>query len=620
MTPCADLHERLEADIAALGERAKLDPELQAAIGATMFDLPGSEDNTVTVLLRREHLQQAPAGSLLRIVSRADGRRYLGVVSAGPFAQPDSLRADAPVLVTVATRGGDYLPQYHGRVQVTLLGEELSDGSLTPPRLRPLPNSPVLPLDAAESARMLHAGGDVRLGLAVGFDGVEIGLPSDSKAVLPRHLAVLGTTGGGKSTTVSGLVKRAADAGVAVVLLDVEGEYSHLHQPTDDPRMLSGLAERGLKPGGVPAERMTLYHLVGRDTANPRHPRLRRFSLQFARLSPYMVIEILDLSDAQQERFLKAYDIAKDVLRDLNIFPVKGNAEQERLALEIDEFERGYPRLTLSLLLDVVGACLAHAEKQSREGRKSREERDEEPEFRPYNAALASPEGRASLRTRLHAANPPGHAISWRALLGRLWRLHRLQVFDRRDNDADFLRFKELLRPGQVSVIDLSDSGMSQLNNLVIADLLHGLQEAQDEAYRAAEAAGKTPPRALVVIEEAHEFLSEERVERMRILFEQVARIAKRGRKRWLGLCFVTQLPQHLPRQVLGLVNSFVLHKITDPGVVSVLRKTVSGIDEGLWARLPGLAPGQALVSLPHLARPLLASVDPTPARLRLVD
>ncbi len=34
------------------------------------------------------------------------------------------------------------------------------------------------------------------------------------------------------------------------------------------------------------------------------------------------------------------------------------------------------------------------------------------------------------------------------------------------------------------------------------------------------------------------------------------------------------------PRQVFGLVNSYVLHKITDPQVVSALRRTVSGIDE----------------------------------------
>ena len=124
----------------------------------------------------------------------------------------------------------------------------------------------------------------------------------------------------------------------------------------------------------------------------------------------------------------------------------------------------------------------------------------------------------------------------------------------------------------------------------------------------------------MVVIEEAHEFLSAERAEKTQHLFAQVARIAKRGRKRWLSLAFVTQLPQHLPRAVLGLVNNFVLHKITDPQVVSALRHTVSGIDESLWARLPGLAPGQAIVSFGHMTRPLMVAIDPAPCKLRMQD
>ncbi len=106
----------------------------------------------------------------------------------------------------------------------------------------------------------------------------------------------------------------------------------------------------------------------------------------------------------------------------------------------------------------------------------------------------------------------------------------------------------------------------------------------------------------------------------MPVLFEQVARIAKRGHKRWLGLVFVTQLPQHLPRPVFGLVNSYILHKIADSTAVSNLQRTVSGIDESLWHRLPGLAPGQAIIPFPHMTLPLLVAIDPTPARLRLVD
>jgi DNA helicase HerA-like ATPase len=481
---------------------------------------------------------------------------------------------------------------------------------------------------------VLRTGGDLRLGLVAGHRSVVVRVPSDQKAVLPRHLAILGTTGSGKSTTVGGLVHQAQAAGMAVILLDVEGEYTHLHEPADHPRMRAALAERGLEPAGVPAERVSLYHLVGRDTVNPHHPHVRPFSLQFARLSPYAAADILGLSDPQAQRFFKAYDIAKEVLRDLGVFPERNagpqeHARQERLAMELDEFERGYPRLALGLLLDVVAACRDLAERSSAEGH-ARGKRPvpgtEEPTpagFTPSSAVLRTPEGQAALRRRVHSMDAQGNAISWRALLGRLGRLNRLKVFD--TPRARPLVYKELLRPGGVSIVDLSDATVSELNNLVIADLLRGVQEAQERAYReyergGGEGGGAPPPRVLIIIEEAHEFLSAERAEKTQHLFAQVARIAKRGRKRWLSLAFVTQLPQHLPRAVLGLVNNFVLHKITDPQVVSALRHTVSGIDESLWARLPGLAPGQAIVSFGHMTRPLLVAVDPAPCKLRMMD
>jgi DNA helicase HerA-like ATPase len=614
----------LDSEIAAAGGPTVVPPEFVGVIGRTLFDLPGSSDLTVTVLLPNDHLHRAPSQSLVRIRSK-DGRSYLGVVTAGPFAEPDGLRGDSPMLQAVATHGGDYLPPYHGRVQVSILGEELADRSLTPPRLRPLPNSPVWVLSDVESGEVLKCDGDVRLGLAAGHEGVVVGVPSELKSVFPRHTAILGTTGGGKSNTVAGLVKRATDAGMAVVLLDVEGEYTRLHEANANEKMFAALRDRGLKPDGVPAERMSVYHLVGRDTTNPQHPRRREFSLQFAWLSPYQVFEILGLSDAQQERFLKAYDITKEVMRELHIFPAERNAEQEQIAAELDEFERGYPRMTLRMLMDVTAACLERADSAggSKKKRGQADEDDEDGDsFRvePKSKAFDNPKGIAAIKKRIHTANPPKNAISWRGLMGRLGRLNRLKVFTEEDAGPPPVTYKNLLKPGSLSVFDLSDSGYSELNNLVIADLLRGIQSAQDAAYEEAEKKGEKPPRVLIVIEEAHEFLSEERIDKTPILFQQVARIAKRGRKRWLGLCFVTQLPAHLPKQVLGLCNSFILHKLTDPHVVNQLKRQVGGVDEGLWDRLPGLAPGQAVAAFPHLTRPILVSIDPTPCQLRMTD
>jgi hypothetical protein len=96
--PPSDMLRSLDEDIAASGGEVRPEPGWEGAIGATMFDLPGSEDGTVTVLLPQEHLHLAPSQSLLRIESHIDGRGYLGIVTAGPFAEPDSLRGDSNLL------------------------------------------------------------------------------------------------------------------------------------------------------------------------------------------------------------------------------------------------------------------------------------------------------------------------------------------------------------------------------------------------------------------------------------------------------------------------------------------------------------------------------------------
>ena len=563
--------------------------EYAGSVGRTMFDSPASEDNSITVLLPRETLQQAPSQAIVRIKSVPDGREYLGVVVKGPFAEPDGLRADAPLVVTTTVRGGIFMPKYHGRIQVELLGEWIG-GVLEPPRYRPLPNSPVFVLGEEETQAVLATDGDLRLGLAVGHEHVEVGIPSDRKSVLPRHTGIIGTTGGGKSTTVAGLVAQAQQAGLAVVLFDVEGEYTFLDQPTDDPQMVALLPRREAEPRGV--ERTTLYHLAGRDTANPDHPSKVAFGLQFSRFSPYTVMDILDLPEAQQDRFLQAYDLTKTYLRKTEASPTSD--------FEIDELDEGFPGMTLAHLLDVVGAIAAVVAKD--------EPRLQSPAFAQVQGGLKQDIG----------ALKPSSLASWRALMGKLGRLKRLKVFD--NPAAEPLDYAALLNAGQVGIIDLSDTDSPTLNNLVIADFLRGVQRQQEVAYAAADRGAGRPPRTVVIIEEAHEFLSRDRIGKMPHLFAQVARIAKRGRKRWLGLVFVTQLPQQLPHEVIGLINNWVIHKISDAGVIGTLKGSVSGIDDGLWRRLPGLAPGQAIVSFGHMQRPVLTAIDPTPAKLRMVD
>lgn len=583
--------DRIAADGEAVGGPWEEPDAYRGAVGRTMFDSPSSVDHAITVLLPRDQLSRVPSQSIVRIESVEDGRTYLGIVVKGPFAEPDGLRADTPLVVTTTVRGGIFMPKYHGRVGVELLGERVGN-VLQPPRFRPLPNSPVFVLNDEETVPVLGVGGDLRIGLAVGHQAITVGMPSELKSVLPRHTGIVGTTGSGKSTTVAGMIAQAQQTGLATIVLDVEGEYTFIGEPTDDPHMQTLLHGRGMRSSGV--SDVAIYHLVGRDSSNPHHPRRRAFGLQFDHLSAYTVAELLDLNDAQQERYWQAYDAAKTVLRRLRLSTVDD--------LSLDEFESGFPGLTLNLLIDIASAFESTAAKG-------------DVEFRAPVLLGRAAEAKGAIQPMLAKATS---TTSWRALLGRLGRLRRLNVFDR--PDVPPLNFTAMLQPGQVSIIDLSDTDSPELNNLAIADILRGIQRQQEIAYEFAESRSQHPPRTLVIIEEAHEFLAKDRIDRMPHLFAQVARIAKRGRKRWLGLVFVTQLPQHLPNQLIGLVNNWIIHKIGDAGVISSLKRSVSGIDDSLWDRLPSLAPGQAIVSCTHMQRPVLTSIDPTPSKLRMVE
>jgi hypothetical protein len=443
-----EVFEQIDQECAQSTGESDEPPEYSGAIGRTMFDLPNSEDNTLTVLLPKENVHEAPSQALVRILSVRDDdhRSYLGMVVQGPFAEPDGLRGDAPIIITTAVRGGIFMPRYHGRVQVELLGEE-AEGGLIPPRLRPMPNSPVFVLEADETAKMLKLGGDIPLGVPVGYEGITAAIPSDKKLVLPRHLGIVGTTGGGKSTTVSSLIAGFQQANIATVVIDTEGEYTEIYQPTEDHNMLTALKKRGKDAHGV--EHMRVYHLVGRNTTCPDQSRTKAFSLQFSQLSPYLVMGMLDLNDAQQQRYLKAYDVTCDILSSLKIFP---SNEQERMqTLDLDDMEIGYPRMTVEDIYDVVraNAEVAASEKKS--------DGFAMPKYRFFSQHFARHRELVSeLLNRAMAEQRPTHPTSWRVVQGRLGQLIRMKIFD--NPQAGPPNYKDLTQPGVVSIIDLSDT------------------------------------------------------------------------------------------------------------------------------------------------------------------
>jgi uncharacterized protein len=582
----------------------------KGSVARTMFDKPGAEDGTVVALIPEVNIGRVSRESYVRIpsIDPRSGQKeaeYIGVISSGPFAEPDALSATAPTLVVAAAHGAVLTPGYHGIAEIEVFGEQV-EGQTIPPLRRPCPNSPVFLLEDDKVKAILGLDVDardrpVRIGLLDGVSNLPIEVPAAKKSVLFKHLGILGTTGGGKSTTVSGLISCFAGAGNAIIVFDIEGEYTTVEKPTTHPRMLAALKKRGLEATGV--EKTRIFHLAGRKTANPGHPDIRPFKVAFDGLSMEMLLELLDLNDAQAERLAEAHDICKFVMSSFNIYPT--TTEERVESLEVDELVSGWPRMTLEMLQDVVSLCMEKAGGEHYQ--------TVAPQFRGNEDQI---------REIIKKRNPKGDKRPWATCFGRLNRMRKAGIFTDRQNEQ--ITADRLVSAGGVSIVDLSDMDAPYLRNMVIAQVLRILQLHQDAAYKAFEADGEAVADGMVkvniFIEEAHEFLSAQRIKQMPNLFDQVARIARRGRKRYLGLVFITQLPSHLPDEVLGLINNWVLHKITDTGVSQRLRKIVPGVTDATWRSLPNLSPGQAVCSFTHLIRPVTATIDPSPCQLRMVD
>ncbi len=583
--------------------------------GRTLFDTTGSDDESVLVVFPQHRFEKWRSQALARIESKDDGRMYLGQVVRGPYATPNGLPATSPMLVATQIEGSVFTPPYHGWAALNLLGELVPDskrkgapGQTIAPLYRPRPNSRVFLLSPEETKEALDCDGDLRLGRALGYPEIHVGLRSSEKHHIPRHTLVVGTTGSGKSTAIAGLIEKLAAAGFCVLVIDVEGEYTAIDQPAESSKIVPALRAAGLTPAGV--NNTFLLVPTSAATANPAHPHIRRFCLDFSAISPQIAVEILHGTEAQTDRFLAAYDAAGELVTQLGLVADKDRHRQALAAW--DEQETGYPELKLAHVLDVAEAVAAVVS-----GEEAIEERYlHEEGFRKHAKALMDKAGPIKKRF--------GNIASWRKTVGLVASLYRTGLFDRAgrkgpdDRPITSLKYHEMLAPGRVLVFDMQGLDSPQHRNLAISDLLRGVAEAQEELYAKAPADNK--PKSAIIIEEAHEFVSAERIKQMPTLFNQIQRIARRGRKRWLGLVFATQFPQHLPGELFSLCNNRILLRLGDEPTITRLKHSVGGVSDGLWTRLKNLPTGQAIVSAHGIEPALLVALEPGRCMLQMVD
>jgi uncharacterized protein len=586
-------------------ELARRAAEAEGAIAFVHFDPSAVKSHIVQALVHSNDLTNVHRGMYVHITSTKDKRRYSGRIVEGPFYTPDALKRDStPVQFLILNQGqGKVLavPEYHGWVQIEILGEE-RNGSLSGAVRRPHPASPVLPYDSTMMSAMLNLDGNIRLGLLDNYDSVFVQVDGDNKGVVPRNWLTVGTIGSGKTNTCQVFIEETLAAGYAQIVVDPEGEYIFMDQPSSAAYIDEDLKQFGRAPRGVPS--ITVYRP---PLSESNRGDAVEFSVPFDSLSPEIIIEITEMNTAQQIRFTFLYEQAIQIAR-----KEKGSAA----AIESEDIDlsMGYPGITLGWLLRMLEQEFQYYN-WKREHKKSPKPRRKASDAGEADAEADPNAAEAEMKIYCHKyqleplIQDQTDVSSYGALRKKLRELQMMNIFDRKD--APPLDVEKLSKPGHLSVIDMSDSREQHVVNIVIADLL-----ARMYHYKMSLTENENTKRSVfLTIEEAHGFVSREKQDRMEQTLDQLRRIARRGRKRWLALHFVTQSPQHLPSELFELANNKIIHQTTGTENLRVLKAAAGTVNEAIWEDVPSLGKGRAIIVSSQYPHPLIVQIRPASSK-----
>ncbi len=180
------------------------------------------------------------------------------------------------------------------------------------------------------------------------------------------------------------------------------------------------------------------------------------------------------------------------------------------------------------------------------------------------------------------------------ATLRRLSQLEQLNMF------GEGVPWQEVLKPGTLVVIDLSDSMRERLRRAIV-----GYVAA--ELFQACRNATVTRP-ILLVVEEAHRFASHS----YHYSTRQLRRISREGRKFGLGLLIVSQMLRNLDPVISAQCATKVILRIHNKNDLSALTVSADYLDAHAIKLIPYLATGTAFVSSPDVPIPTLVEVRKT--------
>jgi len=433
----------------------------------------------------------------------------------------------------------------------TVIGVE-REGRLEPPKYPVQPAGRVYVPPAREIEDFLSGGipehRRLRIGNLRGNDNVRVYL--DGHMIVSRHLAVLASTGAGKTVATRKILEELMGLGYPILIFDPHGDYAGLHiaQRTDVVTYLPQIRLQDESPDQV------LSYLRGLSG---------------------------EIISAPQEQF------AAGILAALQ-------DEKSRYELDAALEEFGYAPLTKSLDRDHFFALAELADRIA--------------ELKAVDDRRPLPDRMRKISQSLNCQSSTANAVARQCRRAGKQYLNMVRTNKTYSGDARELpstqQLHELIAYKRVSIVSL-EGYSDELRQSIVANLMQQL--LQDRV-------GGKIPRFLTVIEEAHNFIPGWTAvgdnDRVAPSLPVIKQIATEGRKYGMGLILISQRPSRIDATVLSQANSYLILRIVNPNDQRYIRDVVETLGEAEAHALPNLSTGEALLSGSFVRIPVMVRVD----------
>ncbi len=432
----------------------------------------------------------------------------------------------------------------------------------------------------ASSFSLKNEDGAKPVTLRIGHVRDGVGTPVEIRAdhLFARHCAILGATGGGKSTTIARLLEQclASNLFPKIILIDPTGEYAAVAK--GHPSLFLGSTAT---PLGETRVRIPCEHLQDGDYLSILAPSpTQRVRLNDA-IHSLRMVEVLSRQGFETERAQLATFLAADGVITKNGKTRSTFYSVRTSAVVADLVENPTtPFAFRHLTTQIMNECVAD---------------DNNGTWRPYAQAL---EWCQPLLSKINALRV---SAAWSPIFGD-------------DGASVFTEIEKFLNNGERLLrINLADLSFDFRLREIAVNLIGRWLREHVRDYKL-----KADRPVVVVLDEAHNFLNRHLGdEDFKQPLDAFEKIAKEGRKFWLNLVLATQQPRDIPPGILSQMGTLVVHRLINEADRKVVEMACGQLDAAAAKFLPSLGPGEAAIIGVDFPIPLTIQIEQPPKDFR---